>query len=198
MFDTINLTDLVLFVAMLGVFIFLTRRALATQEYTGYGLGLLLGLFFVVIYNSLFPNTTLTLNPDGTPVTNVVPTFTFFQLALPTLCGVFTGAGLMVFFGLARMIARRYTILVATLTTFNVVVLFLMVVGDLATRRMVGIFGMALIISVILCAVAFGRPDMRQEQNFAQALNTGEMPAIPPQGQPQMSPLEQMRQRFRR
>ncbi len=194
MFDTINLTDVVLFVAMLGVFIFLTRRALATQEYTGYGLGLLLGLFFVVIYNSLFPNITV-LDSNGSAVQ---PTFTFFQLAMPTLCGAFIGAGLMVFFAIAQVIARRYTILVATLTTFNVVVLFLMVVGDFSTRRMVGIFGMALIITVILCAVAFGRPDIRQEQNFAQALNTGEMPAVPPQGQPQMSPLEQMRQRFRR
>lgn len=193
LFSGIYLVDIILFVAMLGVFVFLTQRAVATKEYTGYGLGILIGLFFVVIYSSLTPQQSVS-QTDITTTVSTLPALNFVQITLPTICGVIVGAGMLLFFAVARIVNRRYTILVATLTTFNVIILFMMVVGDPVTRRMVGIFGMALVISVVVCAVVFGRPDMQQAVNYAQALDPGD-PNVP-SGAP-LSTLEQMRQRFR-
>lgn len=200
LFSGIYLVDVILFVAMLGVFIFLTQRAMATKEYTGYGLGMMIGLFFVVVYTSLtpsvpIPQTDLTAAATA-QVTSPLPALNFVQIVVPTLCGVLLGAGMLIFFAVAHLINRRYTILVATLTTLNVVIVFMMVVGDPVTRRMVGIFGMALVISVIVCAVGFGRPDMQQERNFAQALDGLDGNSVPPGGS--LNALEQMRERFRR
>lgn len=188
----IFITDIIIFAALVAVFVYLSRRAWLTREITGYGLGCLVGLFFVVIYTSLVPSATI----DPT-LTNRVA-LSFFQLALPTGCGIFVGIGLLLFFAWARNFPRRYTILISTITALNLILLFLMLVADTNSRRMIGIFSLAFIISGVATAVLFGRGDAQQSVGYAQSLGIQADGTMPPPPQPQISPLEQMRSRFRR
>jgi hypothetical protein len=190
LFESIFLTDLIILIALVTIFIWLSRQALATREYTGYGLGWLISLFFVVIYSSVTGDA---IAPTQEVAARV--TLSFLQVAVPTVCGVGVGVTLLLLIGLARSFPRRYTLLVSIVTSLNLILLFLMFVVNLETRRMLGIFSLAFIISAIVTTVLFGRGSSQQTAGYAQALGA------PDPNAPTMTPgnpLEQMRQRFRR
>ncbi len=189
LFESIFLTDIIILIALVTIFIWLSRQALATREYTGYGLGWLIALFFVVIYSSVTSD-------DVAPAAEVTArvTLSFLEVAVPTVCGVAVGVTLLLLIGLARSFPRRYTLLVSIVTALNLILLFLMFVVSLEARRMLGIFSLAFIISAIVTTVLFGRGSSQQAAGYAQALGAPDPNAPNPAG----NPLEQMRQRFRR
>jgi ABC-type nitrate/sulfonate/bicarbonate transport system permease component len=194
-FQNIVRSDILVFVALVGAFIYLSRSALNQHEYTGYGLGWMIGLFFVLIYSS-----TITQAPaDETLDTNV--TLTLFEVLLPTFCGVFVGVGLLMLIGLAQNTPRRYTLLVATITAINVILIFLFFFTTSDLRRQIGIFALSFAICAITTSVLVGQS--RTSRGFgAQSVPMIGSPLDDPQQGGMMpssgkSRLDQIREQFR-
>lgn len=151
--QTLFLSDLLIFVVLTGALLFLTRRAIATQELAGYGLGWLVGLFLLVVYSSTGAQPTFNVQNLEASVT-----LTWFQVLMPTLCGGGLGLALLYIISLTRT-GRPRTLMMAAFTALNVTLLFLMFIADSETRRMIGIFALAFAICAAFVIVLFGRSD---------------------------------------
>ncbi len=144
------LSEFIIFVVLFLAFAYLTRRALALHEYVGYGLGWLIGIFFMVVYSSSG------VRPSSQAVETEV-TLSFLQLILPSICGAGLGLAVLWIIAQAASGARRQGIAIATMTALGVVLLFLTFVADSETRRMIGIFSLAFAICAAFVLIVFRR-----------------------------------------
>jgi hypothetical protein len=176
-------SDILVFGAMFAVFVYLSRQALMSREYTGYGLGWLIGLFFIVVYSATLPD-----QPFNTNLTESVR-LSFFQVLLPTVCGIVIGIGLLILVGLAQHAPRQFTLLTAVVTAVNITLIFVLFVSESDARRQIGIFALAFAISAIVTSVIAGGGGSNQ---------IGAQSADPQQPHTTMNRIEQMRERFRR
>lgn len=189
--QTIFLSEVLIFVILAGAFLYLSRRAISLQEYAGYGLGILIGLFFMVVYSSTGAQPPIEAQTVEAPVT-----LTFFQVLMPTLCGTGLGLGLLYIISMART-GRRRTLVIAVFTALNVVLLFLMLVADSETRRMIGIFALAFAICALFVLVVFGRADNVVAGSFG-AQSAPPKGAIPSRSQSRLQQMrDEVKDRFR-
>lgn len=192
-FQAFFLSDLLIFAVLAAAFLFLTRRAVITQEFAGYGLGWLIGLFIIVVYSSTGAQPALNAQSIQTPVT-----LTWFQVLLPTVCGGGLGLGLLYIINLTRT-GRPRSLTMAAFTALNVTLLFLMFVADSETRRMIGIFALAFAICAVFVIVLFGRTDEPQSRFGAQsAPPPAPRNAVPNRSQSRLQRMrDEIKDRFR-
>lgn len=151
---------LILFV----LFMILTYWALAVlKEYPGYGLGWLVGLFFVVVYVSLGGWQT-----DGAEQ-NLNSPLNIFQVLCPGIVGILLGGALVFALRIGNSYSAARGIKIAAMTALGVVLLFLMFMVGVATQRMIGIFALAFCIAA-LAGIVFLRGTATVAMFSAQAV----------------------------
>jgi hypothetical protein len=146
------LSEFIIFFALFGALAVLSRWALLSlKEYLGYGLGWMLGLFFVIVYSSLTGDPEPVMEAQAIEIGGV--TLTAFQVFLPSVLGFALGAGLMVIIALGRGKTMQQALKIAGLTALNLILIFLMFVTDETGRRMIGLFALAFGIGTVLAMV---------------------------------------------
>lgn len=134
LFGSIILSDWFLFFILLGIFFAITRWAVKVEAFTGYALGWLLGLLFIVIFGSLAGDANL--SGGGNGELNLLQVL--FALAL----GIFTGLGSVFIPGLVPKSQLRTGLQAVFMTSISVSLLFLMLVASTEIRRMIGILSL--------------------------------------------------------
>jgi hypothetical protein len=112
------------------------------REYPGYGLGWLVGLFFVVVYVSLGYQP----NVEGQDVNT---TLNILQVFCPGILGVLLGGALIFLLRIGNSYSATRGIKIAGMTALGVVLLFLMFMVGVAAQRMIGIFALAFCIAAL-------------------------------------------------
>jgi hypothetical protein len=149
------LGDGVIFLGLLVIFFGLTYWALVSlRERTGYAVGWMVGLLFILVYSSLSGFGTVDAEAAAPPTT-----LNFLQVALPGVCGLVLGLGSVVVLrvtggGSARL---QDFFRIAFFTALSIILIFLMLVSDPATRRMIAIFSLGFTITAIIAIVVFRR-----------------------------------------
>jgi uncharacterized membrane protein YsdA (DUF1294 family) len=134
-----------------GSFLVLSRWVLFGQRaYKGYALGVLLALFFLVVYAALGGGTVL--DADVT-----LADLSFVTVILTTIIGLAAGAGTLFALYVGRRYARGFSLQVAVYTALNLI-LFFVVVIDRPTARIIGIFALAFAIATLFGLVLY-QPD---------------------------------------
>lgn len=149
----IFLSPLFILVVLLVIFGMLTRWAVFNlQEYPGYGLGWLLGVFFIVVYSALVGNQA---PPDPPLLDAPANPLNIFQIAVSAFVGFGTGIATIIVSRLWTSSRVRQSLKVATFTTLAIIILFMMVVSNYDVQRMIGIFALAFSIAAVSIYVIF-------------------------------------------
>lgn len=192
----------ILIVLALGVvFLAISRWALLQREFAAYGLGWMLGLFFIIVYVSL---------GGGQNQDNSAPQYLgVLQVAIATFFGLFFGGLVQLGLRFGVKISRGIALQVALYTCLGIIVLFLVMVEGQIAQRMIGIFALAVAIATLFAMVLFPAPKqplnvvnyqqplMPQQQQYPPQ-NLGQGGGMPMQanGAP-LSRLDEIRQRNR-
>ncbi len=172
LFQEFVLSQWLILSALAIAFLVISRWAVVIlREYAGYGLGWMIGLFFVLVYLSV----------GGEPQTDEPVRFlNGIQVFTATLFGLIVGS--IIIFGLrfGMRHARAISLQVAIYTALNLTLLFLVFIAGPITQRMIGIFGLAIGIATLFAMVLFPTPQREQELNIrAQSATQGTQPYNP-------------------
>lgn len=179
-FQDFILNQFVVGLALIIILGFITRWAvMEKKEYPGYGLGWLISILFLVIYTILFGDR---LRLSGRVDLNV------WQILLSIALGLISGLATQYrrFTGKPRQgnVSRRNLALqVALYTTVNLILLGLVIVESSVVQRMIGIYGLALGVAVLLGIVWGASIDDDQVQPQQQQMpppQQRQMPNQPP------------------
>lgn len=156
-------SEVLIFVVLVSAFAYLTHWALMRQhERTGYVLGWLIGLFFIVVYASTGGQPRVEAQAVG------VITLSFLEVAIPAVLGIGLSIGLMWFVSKDPANPRWQSLKVAGMTAVGVILLFVLFTEGAHTRRMMAIFALAFSIgSLTTNLVLSGRqlPRVRGQQD---------------------------------
>jgi len=142
------------------VFLVLSHWSLRRiKEYAGYALGLMMGIFFILVYISLGGGAS-----SETPVTRT--TLNIFEVILSTFFGLLFGAGIMIGLRFGTRFARGVALQVALYTVLNLVLLFLAFIEGPIAQHMIGIFALALGIASLFTIVLFPSHGHDAPQSF--------------------------------
>lgn len=134
-----------------GSFLVLSRWVLfGRRAYKGYALGVLLALFFLVVYAALGGGTAL--DADVT-----LADLSFVTVILTTIIGLAAGAGTLFALYVGRRYARGFSLQVAVYTALNLILFFVAVI-DRPAARIIGIFALAFAIATLFGLVLY-QPD---------------------------------------
>ena len=154
--QTIFLSPIFILVVLIGVFLVISFWAIGRlQEYPGYALGWLIGVFFMIVYSSLVQQP-----PDQIQAQDVVlggVTLNVFQVICPSIFGFALGIVMMFLINQNDSSAARRSLKVATLTALWLIIMFILIISDLVTQRMIGLLALAFGIGVMFLLVVFRR-----------------------------------------
>jgi hypothetical protein len=168
----ILLHQFLILLALGVVFIIVSYWALMIlREYMGYGLGLMLGLFFIIVYVSLGGGANN--QPSETQYLGVI------QVFIATFVGLIFGGLIQIGLRFGMRLAQGVALQVALYTSISIVVLFLVLMEGQIAQRMIGIFALAVAIATLFGMVLFPAPRREQQvQNMSYS-----QPIAPPQDQ---------------
>ncbi len=136
------LNPFLIFIILMAVFIVVSIWAIRRrQEYIGYGLGWLIGVFGMVIYGALVG--------DAEPVAQAEPVMekgmNILQVTIPSILGMGLGAWTMSLVVQSRKTGMLRSIIVAFLTALSLWLVFFLLVSAPypPTQRMLGLFAWA-------------------------------------------------------
>jgi hypothetical protein len=170
---------------LFGAFIIISRWSLLSlKEYPGYALGVLVGLFFIMVYIALGGGgqSPQPVNAEGVPIPRR-EVLNIFEVFLATFFGLIFGAGVMVALRFGTRFARGVSLQVAFYTALNIILLFMAVIGNSITQRMIGIFALAIGIASLFAMVLF--PDTTRQAQvsaFNAQMYGDDTGGMPPQG----------------
>lgn len=150
MIEDIVLSPVIIFLVFGAMLLIVSRFAFRRQELPGYALGWLMGIFFIIVYQSLTGST-----PDEETVEAAAEAATddgrlsFIAIMIPSILGISAGAAVtFTMRSLTRTHARR-SALVAVTTAALVSMLFLLTVLEESTTRLFGLFAIAFAIGAL-------------------------------------------------
>lgn len=182
MIQDLLLNQVIILIVLMIVLLIITRWAvLVNKQYAGYALGWLLGLFFLLVYASLFADRVREPVSEGPNL---------FQVFLATFFGLVGGAAVQYALRFWMGSRRGLALQAAIYTAINLILLFLVIIESETTQRMVGIFGLALGIATLLGVVLFPVEDHPAPAYGAQAQGM-------PQGSQQPSRLDNIRRQMK-
>jgi hypothetical protein len=195
----IILNSWVVGIMLFGAFIVISRWSLVhLKEYAGYALGILVGMFFMLVYISLGGGT----NDSTIDPVLVRRTLNIFEVFIATFFGMMFGAVVIIGLRFGTRFARGVSLQVAFYTALNVILLFMVVIAGPITQRMIGIFALSIGIASLFAMVLF--PDATRQAHIssinAQSFNpqgyvdTGAMQ--PPVDSGNRSRLDQIRNKI--
>lgn len=193
------LSPFLVFLMLLAVFAGLSWWAVKRRkEYVGYGLGWLIGVFFMVIYGALFGE------PEPVAQTaEIVPeTLSLFQVMVPSLIGIVMGIVAMLLINQTYRQSSRKSFVVPVLTAMSLSVLFLMIISSAypVTQRMIGLFALAFAIGALTMLAYYRQtPPTMQASNVPQSpisdVGRGNVPSVPVSNEDDQSFRERIRRR---
>lgn len=206
-----DVTIILVLLAMLGV---VSSWAFREKEYPGYVLGWLVGIFFVIVYQSLGGETTSPVPAEElASETNV--RLNFFVVLLTTIIGLLAGFGVLTTIQRYGTTRARRGLTIAVMTASLIVTVFMLTIAAEELRRVMGLFALAFAIGALSNLVIGGsnvlrfgsgssrtaQPSQPPQRFGAQAAPPdnnpppGTQPPPTPQGPPQ-APANDVQQRF--
>ncbi|HEX2619155.1 MAG TPA: hypothetical protein VHL11_03380, partial [Phototrophicaceae bacterium] len=151
--QSIMLSDIVIFMLTGAVGLGITFWALARQEYAGYILGWLSGIFLILLLSTLIPfNPTLTAQAAPQPLS-------FLGIFIPGMMGFF--AGVLVPLGIYRFGSpapgRLRALIVAVLLSLTLVTGYGMLMASYSLRLTMGVFVLTTAIGALLHFIVISR-----------------------------------------
>jgi hypothetical protein len=142
LFQDIILNQIVVAIALLIVLGFISTWALMKhQQYPGYGLGWLMSLFFLLIYTIVIDDRSrIGSNND----------LNLFHIFIASVIGLTFGATVQFTRNIGANNKRNIAIRVAFYTTLNLILLGLVFLEGRITQNMIGIFGIAFGIALLI------------------------------------------------
>jgi hypothetical protein len=203
-FQEILLSRWVVGFMLLCAFLVITRWSLVQlKEYPGYALGVLMGLFFIMVYIALGGGAEKPqFDSEGVEIVRR-STLNIFEVFVATFFGLISGAGIMLALRIGSGFTRGIALQVAFYSALNIILLFLAFIAGPITQRMIGIFGLAIGIATLFSLVLFPQSTRPMQANAMNAQSLGgNNPQVPP---PQPgenlggggSRLDEIRQRMR-
>jgi hypothetical protein len=175
----IILNKFIIITALSMVFLVISRWAVLTlREYLGYGLGWLLGLFFMIVY--------LSLGAGQNAMSTESQYLGIFQVFLATFLGLVFGGLIQIGSRFGMRMARGVALQVALYTSLAIIVVFLSIMEGPIAHRMIGIFALAVGIASLFGMVLF--PVAKREQEL-MAMSFSQ-PISSPEEQLQQAPLQ--------
>lgn len=164
------LSQWLIFFALVAVLFALCYRVLTQhKQYKGVGLGVMMGLFFIIVR--------LSIDDTELPTNDEVYYLDSFQVFVATLFGIGTGILMMIGFRFGTSSRRRVGLQIAIYTATLIILAFLIVISNPVIQKMIGIFaftvGMATMLALVLA------PDNEDELNISQQGITGTQPTSP-------------------
>jgi len=150
--EAIILSDFLIFIVfsiMLGA---VTLWTLRENEYLGYALGWLVGIFFIVIYVSVTGDPTATEAVEEA-AEDTETRLELFAVMLPAFLGLLFGFGVLFIVKMYSGSGTRRSLVIAVLTAILVGVLFFLATADDYARRLIGIFALAFAIGSLTTMV---------------------------------------------
>jgi hypothetical protein len=179
LFQDIILNKFIIITALSMVFLVISRWAVLTlREYLGYGLGWLLGLFFMIVY--------LSLGGGQNAMSTESQYLGIFQVFLATFLGLVFGIVIQIGSRFGMRMAQGVALQVALYTSLAIIVIFLSIMEGPIAHRMIGIFALAVGIASLFGMVLF--PAAKREQEL-MAMSYSQ-PISSPEDQLQQAPLQ--------
>ncbi|MDQ7027266.1 MAG: hypothetical protein Q9P44_17105 [Anaerolineae bacterium] len=204
MLQNIILNPWVVGILLLGAFFIISRWSLVRlKEYPGYALGVLIGLFFIMVYIALGGGTQSPPELDANGVEIAArTTLNIFEVLFATILGLTFGAGVMFALRFGTRFARGVSLQVASYTALNIILLFIAVIAGPITQRMIGIFALSIGIASLFAIVLFPDASRQAQVSSFSAQSLSDTGGMPPQQPPQvegggMSRLDAIRQKMR-
>jgi drug/metabolite transporter (DMT)-like permease len=145
--EDIVLNPILILLVFVGIFIGFSRWAISKKEIPGWILGVLIGVFFIILYQSATGNAA-----DAEAIEEAArheSTLSFLQILIPSILGLFAGLVSLAVAAIATRTRTRESVTVAVITSLLIIVIFLLTVLEENTVRMFGIFAMAYGIGVL-------------------------------------------------
>lgn len=166
MIQDIILSPILIFLMFFVVLIMVTRWANTRREMPAYILGWMIGIFFIIIYQSLIGSSA---PPEPEFIENAVNDsgqLNLSALLIPSALGLMAGLGASAVYGYVVLTHARRSIAVTIITASLILTLFLIVTVTYAEARVFGIFALAFGIGVLGTYVVGGgvAPDTRSRQ----------------------------------
>ncbi|MGB7338310.1 MAG: hypothetical protein WBC91_05395 [Phototrophicaceae bacterium] len=197
LFQDFILSQWIILIALGIVFLIVSRWALSTfEEYPGYILGWLVGLFFIIVR--------LSVGRTELP-TDTIGYLNGIQVFAATLFGLLMGSVIVLALRYGMRQAQAISLQVAIYTAMLIIMMFLVFIGSPVTQKMIGIFGLAIGIATLFAMVLFPSQRRKEQLNIkAQGATSGITQGSQPiqtnpnigqgGGQPPASRLDQIRQ----
>lgn len=185
MLQSVFLNPWLILLLLLVTFVVITRIAFKLGEYPGYALGILIGVFFILVYISLSGET-------DADVATTEARLTIFGIFGATFLGLFFGGVIMVGLYFGTRIAQGISLQVASYTAINLILIFLTVFAGTTMQRMIGIFAVSIGISSLLGMVLF--PDVLRKAGMPAQSVDGDKNKLDTQAQKKLSRLDEIRQ----
>ena len=157
---------LVVFGVMLAV---VTRWAWRTREFAGYGLGWLIGLFFIIVINAVSGDSaTEVIEADAQGAGNL----SFFEAVFPSVFGLIIGFGLMYITRAFVSTHRRRAPTIAIFTATLILTMYFLITADDDASQVIGIFALAFTIGA-LSYVVFAGGGRRSSAAYSAQVSDG-------------------------
>lgn len=165
-FQEFILSQWIILIALAIVFLIVSRWALQTfEEYPGYILGWLVGLFFIIVR--------LSVGRTELP-TDAIGYLNGFQVFAATLFGLGVGSVIVLALRYGMQQAQAISLQVAIYTAMLIIMMFLVLIGSPVTQKMIGIFGLAIGIATLFAMVLFPTQARKEKLNIkAQGATSG-------------------------
>ncbi len=152
MIEDVVLSPILIFLAFATMLLLITRAAFSNREVPGYILGWMIGIFFIIIYQSITGGETEAEVVEETP-----QQLSFLAVVVPSMLGLLAGFGSIAFLGVVLRGRVRRSAAVTIITALLIIVLFLVITLSESTVRLFGIFALAYGIGILSTIVFSGR-----------------------------------------
>jgi hypothetical protein len=161
--EGIFLSDFMIFIIICALLMMVTSWAFRLNEFAGYLLGWLVGIFCIVVYSAVVGGNSV--NPTVEEVAEVSTLqLSFFAVAFASMFGLIFGFSASFFARISggTTIKQARSITIALLTALLVISLYVFATSDEYTRKVMGIFELAFAIGVLTNYVLGGGSPVRR------------------------------------
>jgi hypothetical protein len=152
--EDIFLSRILIFIVFSVMLIAVTRWAFATREFSGYGLGWLIGIFIIIIVSTVSGDPSVDEVVDA--VAQSEDKLSLFEVLIPSFFGLIGGFGLIFLTRNFVNTHRQRAPTIAVFTATIILTMYFLITSDDDASQLIGIFTLAFTIGALSYVVFIG------------------------------------------
>jgi hypothetical protein len=163
--ESILLSQVLIFMVMSVMLLVVTVWAFRQREYAGYLLGWLVGIFFVIVYQTVTGGDASPAEVEALEEAVEQPELRLSLLAVmvPSIIGLVAGFSLLLLLRTFSSTQAKRAVTIAVLTATVLIMMYFLAITSEATARIFGIFALAFAIGTLI-NIVLGGPTLRGPQ----------------------------------